>query len=102
MNIDKIIELLKRYINDYNIKQEEYDTLELENQLYKELIPLLEDKENLSTNKLFISVLLSSIYGNDKNNEWFYKTICSSNLDSEYSGFLAQIYFDYKDLYRQI
>lgn len=102
MNVDKIIELLKRYINDYNIKQEEYDSLELENQLYKELIPLLEDKENLSTNKLFISVLLSSIYGNDKNNELFYKAICSSNIDSEYPGFLAQIAFDYKENEKKI
>ena len=66
MYINKIIELLQKYINDYEAKKYELEVLKTKKQLYEELIPLLENKTELNDNKLFISVLLSSIYNNEE------------------------------------
>lgn len=79
MYINKIIELLQKYINDYEAKKYELEVLKTKKQLYEELIPLLENKTELNDNKLFISVLLSSIYNNEEYNLEFYKAIYSYN-----------------------
>lgn len=79
MYINKIIELLQKYINDYEAKKYELEVLKTKKQLYEELIPLLENKEKLNDNKLFISVLLSSIYNNEEYNLEFYKALYSYN-----------------------
>ena len=70
MYINKIIELLQKYINDYEAKKYELEVLKTKKQLYEELIPLLENKTELNDNKLFISVLLSSIYNNEEYNKF--------------------------------
>lgn len=75
MYINKIIELLQKYINDYEAKKYELEVLKTKKQLYEELIPLLENKTELNDNKLFISVLLSSIYNNEEYNIEFYKAL---------------------------
>lgn len=75
MYINKIIELLQKYINDYEAKKYELEVLKTKKQLYEELIPLLENKTELNDNKLFISVLLSSIYNNEEYNLEFYKAL---------------------------
>lgn len=79
MYINKIIELLQKYINDYEAKKYELEVLKTKKQLYEELIPLLENKTELNDNKLFISVLLSSIYNNEEYNIEFYKALYSYN-----------------------
>ena len=60
-------------------KKYELEVLKTKKQLYEELIPLLENKTELNDNKLFISVLLSSIYNNEEYNIEFYKALYSYN-----------------------
>lgn len=99
MNIDKIIELLKKYINDYENKAKSFESTNIKKQLFKEIIPLLENIENINENKLFITILLSNIYNNETYNDTFYKALYSlkNNDTKEYYSLLAQIKFDYNE-----
>ncbi len=101
--IDKVIELLEKYINENEAKQEQLSTISLKLSLYDELLPLLNDKAALDENKLFINILLSNIYYNETYNSVFYKAFYAlkQNDTKEYKSFVAQIRFDYKELVRK-
>lgn len=100
MNIDKIVGLLKKYINDYENKVKSFDSINMKKQFYEDLIPLLENIENINENKLFIIILLSNIYNNETYNDSFYKALYAlkNNDTKEYYSLLAQIKFDYKEV----
>lgn len=99
MYINKIIELLQKYINDYEAKKYELEVLKTKKQLYEELIPLLENKTELNDNKLFISVLLSSIYNNEEYNIEFYKALYLYNQNDvkHFDYFGTKIKHQYKN-----
>lgn len=99
MYINKIIELLQKYINDYEAKKYELEVLKTKKQLYEELIPLLENKTELNDNKLFISVLLSSIYNNEEYNLEFYKALYLYNQNDvkHFDYFGTKIKHQYKN-----
>lgn len=104
MYINKIIELLQKYINDYEAKKYELEVLKTKKQLYEELIPLLENKTELNDNKLFISVLLSSIYNNEEYNIEFYKALYLYNQNAlhHFDYFGTKIKHQYKNTVEKI
>lgn len=104
-NIDKIIDLLNDYIREYEEKEKYNEILLTQSQLYKELLPLIDkDYELLETNKLFISVLLSSIYNDDSFTNNFYNVLHALKNGDElpYSQFAAKISFDAKEVNKNL
>ena len=63
MYINKIIELLQKYINDYEAKKYELEVLKTKKQLYEELIPLLENKTEQVKKHIAIEIILNMVLG---------------------------------------
>lgn len=99
MYLNKIIELLQKYISDYEAKKYELEMLKTKKQLYEELISLLNNKDALNDNKLFISVLLSNIYNNEEYNIEFYKALYLYNQNDvkHFDYFGTKIKHQYKN-----
>lgn len=104
MYIDKIVNLLQKYINDYEKKQYDLEELKTKKQLYEELISLLENKSALNDNKLFISILLTNIYNNDEYNIKFYNALYLFNQNDEkhFDYFGTKIKHQYKNICQKI
>lgn len=110
MYIDKIIDLLTKYVDEYEEKIEKFKTYETNISLFKELIPLLKvDYNFLEENKLFITVLLSSIYSSDIELDFYNALYALKNGDSApFYAFFNKINNDMKknitkktELYKQ-
>lgn len=104
MYIDKIIALLQKYINDYEAKKYELVELNIKKQLYEELISLLENKLTLNDNKLFISILLTSIFNNEEYNIKFYNALYLFNQNDEkhFDYFSTKIKHQYENICQKI
>lgn len=104
MYIDKIITLLQKYINEYDAKKYELEELNIKKQLYEELISLLENKLNLNDNKLFISILLTSIFNNEEYNIKFYNALYLFNQNDEkhFDYFGTKIKHQYENICKKI
>lgn len=97
--IDKIIKLLEKYTFECEEKMQSLDSLKTTISLYEELISLLDDTQNLYDNKLYISVLLSTIYNNDCLNDLFYQAFYALKQEEKekYESLLKRVMFDYKE-----
>lgn len=96
--IDKIIKLLEKYTFEYEEKAQSLDTLKTKISLYDELIPLLNDVPNLYDNKIYINILLTTIY-NDYLNDVFYQAFYALKQEEneKYDSLLKQITFDFNE-----
>lgn len=104
-NIEKIIDLLSDYIREYEEKEKYNEILITQSQLYKELLSLIDKNYKiLDNNKLFISVLLSTIYNDDSLTNNFYNAMHALNNGNElpYLQFVAKINFDAKEINKAI
>lgn len=97
--IEKIIKLLEKYASEYEEKLQSLDTLKTKISLYDELIPLLSDVPNLYDNKIYINILLTTIYNNDYLNDVFYQAFYALKQEEneKYDSLLKQITFDFND-----
>lgn len=111
MYIDKLIYLLTKYTEEYEEKLNRYKTCETNISLFNELIPLLKhDYIFLEENKLFISILLSSIYSSDIESVFYNALYALKNGDDTlYFQLIGKINKDLKkylnekyELYSQI
>lgn len=83
MYIDKIINLLTNYVNEYDEMKEQYKTCETNISLYNELIPLLKmDYNFLEDNKLFITIILSSLYSYEIEQDFYNALFSLKNNDT--------------------
>lgn len=71
-NIKKIIELIDMYILEYEKDIKSLENCKLKVDLYQELIPLL-DYESLPSNKLFISILIDTLYPDKRYDKALYQ-----------------------------
>ena len=96
--IDKIIKLLEKYTFECEEKMQSLDSLKTTISLYDELIPLLNDVPNLYDNKIYINILLTTIY-NDYLNDVFYQAFYALKQEEneKYDSLLKQITFDFND-----
>ncbi|MDD6272221.1 MAG: hypothetical protein PUA90_01725 [bacterium] len=87
MNLkDKIIDLLDRYIYEYEQELERYEEKLTILSLYNELIDILENKE-IHNHKLEITILLSAIYGNNSEYErMFYKCLYDEDIKNQFQN----------------
>ena len=98
--INKLIELLKKYIEEYEEKEQKYELLKEKISLYEELIPLLQKKDNTKENEIYTTILLRNIYNNDYIVNMYYKLVNTLLQDNtiKYNNFVKKIILDYKDL----
>lgn len=89
-NIKKIIELMDMYILEYENDIKSLENCKLKIDLYQELIPLL-DYESLQDNKLFVSILLDTLYPDKRYNKALYQKETFMILKKE-------IYEDYQTI----
>ncbi|MGM9878234.1 MAG: hypothetical protein ACI33S_06275 [Bacilli bacterium] len=87
MNLkDKIIDLLDRYIYEYEQELERYEEKLTILRLYNELMDILENKE-IHNHKLEITILLSAIYGNNSEYErMFYKCLYDEDIKNQFQN----------------
>ncbi len=73
---ENIVELLNIYLERNKELKREYEILNTKKALYEELIPMLDDSyDNIIENKLSISILLNTIYGNSVYLDFYNKLI---------------------------
>lgn len=80
----------KKIKNEYNIKRTNIT-------LYKELLNLLQDT-NVQDNKMFASILLNTIYGNNIYVDELCNILYNSNYQQGLSNFIAKILNEYNKL----
>lgn len=92
----KLVEILNRYTEEYmNLKNEYYQKRTIQT-LYEELLQLLSDYKN-EENKLAISVLLDTIYGNNIYIDEFYQLLLQDDVE-QMKKFIEKVNKDYIDL----
>lgn len=103
MYIDKIVTLLQKYISDYEKKKYELESLTIKKQLYEELISILDNKDEIFDNKLFITVLLSNIYNDEEYNTLFYKSLLAfkQGNNKPLDNFILNIKIKYKSIFEK-
>lgn len=98
MNLTKkLINLIKQYIDEFKTIKEEYKQKRVAISLYEELIEALNNYEN-EENKIFISILLNSIYGNNIYVDEFYRIKYLPKKEEELKKFIDKIINEYNDL----
>ena len=84
--IEKIINLLCKYVDEYEQELEKYEEKLTVLDLYSELMYIFENKE-IYNHKLEITILLSTIYGNDSEYEkMFYKCLYDENIKNQFQN----------------
>lgn len=93
----KLINLLNQYIEEYKKQKENYRQKRTIQALYEELIQLLTE-ENNEENKISISILLNTIYGDNIYVDEFYRIILQNDNYEQIKKFLEKINQDYNNL----
>ena len=92
----KLIELLSDYIDENKKLKETFNIQRTKQTLYEELLGYL--KEDLQGTKLFIPILLNTIYENNIYVDEFYSIIIKQNNKNELSKFIYKIETEYNEL----
>ena len=92
----KLIELLSDYIDENKKLKETFNIQRTKQTLYEELLGYL--KEDLQETKLFIPILLNTIYENNIYVDEFYSIIIKQNKKNELSKFIYKIETEYNEL----
>lgn len=102
---ENIVELLNIYLERNKELKREYEILNTKKALYEELIPMLDDSyDNIIENKLSISILLNTIYGNSVYFD-FYNKLINRDIEKrnqEVKEFICEIKSDYKQILDEI
>lgn len=93
---NKLIELLETYIKEMDLLKQQYKQSKPIEVLYEELINGLNDN-NLVDNKMFIAMLLDTIYGNNIYSNEFYQILLQNNQE-QLNTFTSKIKEDYQRL----
>lgn len=93
----KLSNLIKQYIDEFKTIKEEYKQKRVTMSLYEELIKALNEYEE-EENKIFISILLNSIYGNNIYVDEFYRIKFLPKREEELKKFIDKIINEYNDL----
>ena len=102
---ENIVELLNIYLERNKELKIEYEILNTKKALYEELIPMLDDSyDNIIENKLSISILLNTIYGNSVYLD-FYNKLINKDIEKrnkEIKEFINEIKNDYNQILNEI
>lgn len=101
MEKNKLINLIDKYLDEYNQMQKEQEKLNLLKDLYREILVCFDDNyENIKANKLVIAFLINEIYKDDIYlNEFYFLIQKLGQTDENRSRFeilCSQIYEDSK------
>ena len=98
----KLISLLEQYLEENKRIKDQYKFKQTQKALYEELINSLKDYENIENNKMFIVILLDTIYSNDSYTKEFYSLLLNSNKPSLLHKFIHKIEAEYNELTEEI
>lgn len=95
----RIIELLKKYTEEMHNKKQKLEEAKTFKSLYEDLLRLLEDRDTIDDNILYVPLLLTTIYKNDIYLDRFYSLLPhlkdSKEHRKEYKLLVNKIYQDY-------
>lgn len=104
----RLLELLDKYIEENKILKGEYQKKLINRDLYKELLSYFNDNyESLEENKLFITILLDSIYEDHIASNNFYLLLSKLknphyNQKNEYRTYITKLKKEYSDLLKEL
>lgn len=96
----KLIDLLNQYIEENKKIKEEYNQKRTNQTLYEDLLTTLKE-QSLEEAKLFVPILLNTIYGNNIYVDEFYNILLKPNNQEDVKQFIAKIEKEYEELKRQ-
>lgn len=95
----RIIELLNKYIEETHNKKQKLEEAKMFKSLYEELLRLLEDRDTIDDNRLYVPLLLTTLYKNDIYLDRFYSLLPnlkdSKEHRKEYKALVNKIHQDY-------
>lgn len=104
----RLLELLDKYIEENRILKGEYQKKLINRDLYKELLSYFNDNyESLEENKLFITILLDSIYEDGFGSRSFYLLLSKLenphyNQKNEYRAFITKLRKEYNNILKDL
>lgn len=103
--IEEIKDLLTVFIERNKETRKQYESLNTNKYLYEELFNFLNsDYENMVENKIFISILLNTLYDDNMYAE-FYKKLLNKDIElrnKEINKFIIEIKKDYNKLVKEV
>lgn len=93
----KLIELLNNYIEENKKLKEKFNKKRTNQTLYEELITTLKEQP-IEESKIFVPILLNTIYGNNIYVDEFYSILLKSNKEEELRNFISKLENEYKEL----
>lgn len=93
----KLMELLNQYTEEYKNLKEEYQQKRTKQTLYEELLQILSNYQ-YEENKLSITILLNTIYGNNIYVDEFYQILLQKDKLKLIKDFIEKINKDYIEL----
>lgn len=103
--IGEIQSLLATFIERSKNRKKEYENLITNKALYDELFNLLDnDYDTVNDNKIFISILLNTLYDDDMLMKFYNTLLCKDTIlrGKEIKKFIAKIKEDYSNLIKEI
>ena len=94
----KLIELLNQYIEENKKIKEQYNQKRTNQTLYEEILIALKEKDIKET-KIFIPILLNTIYGNNIYVDEFYKILLQTNNREDIKKFIDSHFSEEQVLY---
>lgn len=92
----RIIELLNKYIEETHNKKQKLEEAKMFKSLYEDLLRLLEDRDTIDNNRLYVPLLLTTLYKNDIYLDRFYSLLPhlkdSKEHRKEYKALVNKIY----------